>query len=127
VDSSTLATDDTGKRRGTSEEPHIADIQQPRDTYETTGKRKVVTATSGPPKRQQNNMLLFNAMRTTASHTNVAFSAGALALGESLEGIAAAAPPVGQGARSSATPAPVAPQELPPKAPPPVKKKRKRE
>ncbi|GBE78049.1 MED6 mediator subfamily complex component-domain-containing protein [Sparassis latifolia] len=54
------------------------------------------------PERQQNNMLLINAMRTTALHANVTFTLPA-AVSEST---VTETPALGTGARSSATPAP---------------------
>lgn len=92
----------------------------------------------GTTKKQQNSMLLFNAMRTTTVHANMSFS-----LPASSESIVTDTPAAGTGSRSSVTPAPVprttatpkptavlpATQDaLPTKGPPGGgKKKRKRE
>ncbi|KAF9471061.1 MED6-domain-containing protein [Pholiota conissans] len=54
------------------------------------------------PKRQQNNMLLLNAMRTTAAHSKMSFSASSMALATESE----PETPVTATIRSSATPAP---------------------
>ncbi|KAH9947713.1 MED6-domain-containing protein [Amylocystis lapponica] len=86
--------------------------------------------------RQQNNMLLYNAMRTTAVHANSSFTLPVAASESSIP----ETPGAGSGARSSATPAPVVqraptpkvpnvptPQEAPPvKGPPGGGKKKKR-
>lgn len=55
------------------------------------------------PKRQQNNMLLLNAMRTTAAHSKMSFSASSVAQNVDSEPDT----PVTTTIRSSATPAPV--------------------
>ncbi|KAJ7770810.1 MED6-domain-containing protein [Mycena maculata] len=85
------------------------------------------------PQRQQNSLLLMNAMRATALHSKIAFSASVSEA--NVESVAE--PPAVQGPRKSATPAPPpaaaktpaaapAPQE-PSRAPPGAgKKKRKR-
>ncbi|KJA26050.1 hypothetical protein HYPSUDRAFT_64261 [Hypholoma sublateritium FD-334 SS-4] len=58
------------------------------------------------PKRQKNNMLLLNAMRTTAAHSEMSFTASSVALPAENEPDT----PVTTTIRSSATPAPI-PQE----------------
>ncbi|KIJ68682.1 hypothetical protein HYDPIDRAFT_24936 [Hydnomerulius pinastri MD-312] len=66
-------------------------------------KQKPITGPTGP-KKQQNNMLMLFAMRTTAMHSNITSSSRAMALdGESNAPESQAA---GSGQRSSATPAP---------------------
>ncbi|KAG2117910.1 MED6-domain-containing protein [Suillus discolor] len=93
--------------------------------------QKPTLMTSGP-KKQQNNMLMYNAMRSTAFHSKISFSSSASVRdGDSV-------PPESLGIRSSATPAPTAtraatpasgptPQDtLPPKGAPGAGKKKKK-
>ncbi|KAG6896282.1 hypothetical protein C0992_009332 [Termitomyces sp. T32_za158] len=97
-------------------------------------KQKVLSS-QGEPKRQQNNMLLLNAMRATAAHSQMALASSTFAA--SVEAVPAETPAAH--ARSSATPGPssqiatpkvaqsVSIQQEPVKAPPGGgKKKRKR-
>ncbi|KAK7468653.1 Mediator of RNA polymerase II transcription subunit 6 [Stygiomarasmius scandens] len=65
---------------------------------------KVQATTSGTSKRQQNNMLLMNAMRATAAHSKVALSTSALA--RAADSVPPEAPPAPLTNRTSVTPAP---------------------
>ena len=104
------------------------------ETEEVAGTRGLATASSDT-KRQQNNMLLFNAMSTTAVHAHQSFQLPVLASEENVPETPAAAT-VG---RSSVTPAPgpggvatrapsiaPTPQEAPKGPPGGGKKKKKR-
>lgn len=88
------------KKRDTDEGLPSTDDQP--DTPTPAVKRKVGSSASGSNK-QQNNMLLLNAMRTTAIHSNTSFSAHALEI--NVEGSSTETP---HDVRSSATPAPTA-------------------
>ncbi|KZT06330.1 MED6-domain-containing protein [Laetiporus sulphureus 93-53] len=87
-----------------------------------------------PHERQQNNLLLFNAMRTTAVHANASFT---LPEAASESTTVPETPGAGSGTRSSGTPAPAStrgptpkrgetPQAQPAKGPPGGGKKKKR-
>jgi mediator of RNA polymerase II transcription subunit 6 len=95
--------DDASKKRGVDGELPSVDGQH--DESAPSTKRKV-TSVLNVSKKQQNNMLLLNAMKTTAVHSNTSFSTRAL------ETRSESAPPetphAGTGMRSSATPAPTA-------------------
>ncbi|TFK41313.1 MED6-domain-containing protein [Crucibulum laeve] len=69
---------------------------------------------SDTPKRQQNNMLLVNAMRATAAHSKMSFTTSAFA--QAVDSMTADTPATSQ-IRSSVTPAPSM-QEVPMKASP---------
>ncbi|KAJ7129971.1 MED6-domain-containing protein [Mycena crocata] len=76
-----------------------------------TDSRSVSEAPENKPKvpqRQQNSLLLMNAMRATALHSKTAFSASTL---ENVESMTET--PAAQGARNSATPAPAPPAKAP--------------
>ena len=130
-------TDDISKKRGADEELSSRDDQ--RDTPIPSAKRKLGSVLN-VPKKQQNNMLLLNAMKTTAIHSNTSFSSHALETG--IESAATESIHAASGVRSSTTPVPAAtrggtpkgvasaptPQEAAVKAPAGGgKKKRKRE
>jgi mediator of RNA polymerase II transcription subunit 6 len=133
--------DGGNKKPSTSEEPAIIDETQ--DLSGPSGKRNLdlVTASGSNPKKQQNTMLLFNAMRTTAAHSSMSFSSQSTTGAESVQPEVSAQLSA-LGVRSSTTPAPSAPvatPKPPPNAPTPQeapptkapagggKKKRKRE
>ncbi|KAJ6627285.1 MED6 mediator sub complex component-domain-containing protein [Mycena sp. CBHHK59/15] len=117
--------DDSSKKTATGEESVGTESRAVSEAPET--KPKV-------PQRQQNSLLLMNAMRATALHSKTAFSASALDL--NVESVPES--PAVQGPRSSATPAPAPPETKAPTTPqvsqePPAralpgagKKKRKR-
>lgn len=104
VDSS--SSEDSAKKRGTEEEAPNTDRDQ-RENFNSV-KRNVVPVPNGANKRQ-NNMLLLNAMRTTAIHSKTSFSTHGLDNG----------PEIGTteivGAWSSATPVPAGRRSTTPK------------
>lgn len=130
-------TDDTSKKREADGElPSRDDLH---DIPPPTSKRKVGSVLN-VSKKQQNNMLLLNAMKTTAIHSNTSFSSRALEIG--IDSVLTEALRADSGGRSSTTPVPAAtrggtpkgvantptPQEPAAKAPTGGgKKKRKRE
>jgi len=93
-------SDDPIKKRGADEELPSRDDQ--RDTP-TPSKRKVGSVLN-VSKKQQNSMLLLNAMKTTAMHSNTSFSSYASEIGT--ESAPTDVPRVGSGLRSSITPVP---------------------
>jgi len=96
-------TDDTSKKRGADEELPSRDGQH--DTPTPSAKRKVGSILN-VSKKQQNSMLLLNAMKTTAIHSNMSFSSRALETGP--ESAPSETPCIGSGLRSSTTPVPAA-------------------
>ncbi|KAK7058323.1 Mediator of RNA polymerase II transcription subunit 6 [Paramarasmius palmivorus] len=74
------------------------------DAEETSTSKAKPTTASGAPKKQQNTMLLMNAMRATAAHSKSALSSSALA--RSAEGIPLDTSALAGTNRSSVTPAP---------------------
>jgi len=129
-------TGDTSKKRGADDELPSRDDQ--RDTPTPSAKRKLGSVLN-VSKKQQNNMLLLNAMKTTAIHSNTSFSSHALETGT--ESTLTETAHSSSGIRSSTTPVPSATRGGTPKgvvsAPTPQesvkapagggKKKRKRE
>ncbi|KAF8898421.1 MED6 mediator sub complex component-domain-containing protein [Infundibulicybe gibba] len=123
---------ETNKKNNPEDGVSTLDAELPSDS--ALGVRKTGPV-SGAPKKQENNMLLMNAMRATAVHTKQSLSSRTL-------GPATEAPMISEAldVRNSATPAPsisqattpkalsnAAPPEIPPKAPAGSgKKKRKR-
>ena len=104
-----------GKKRDGEDEserpsPTPDEAQAIPDTTETEA--EAATSKSAPSvgdgKRRQNNMLLFNAMRTTAMHANQSFTLPVTAAEKP-----AIETPVEGTTRSSPTPAPVVPQRVP--------------
>lgn len=91
VDVSTSGTNQDGRKRGTTEEPESA-----------------VPKAIPERQKQQNNMLLLNAMRTTAAHSSVSFTAAqqALASSESATLATSAADTPATHSQKDATPAP---------------------
>ena len=88
------------------------DEQLPDETDVQAGARKI--ATPGDGKKRQNNMLLFNAMRTTALHANQSFTIPAAAAEKPVED---APPPAAEAStRLSPTPAPIPPRVPTPKS-----------
>lgn len=104
--------DDTSKKPAADEELSSRDNQH--ETPIPSAKRKVGSILN-VSKKQQNNMLLVNAMKTTAVHSNTSFSSRALELETGTESAATETPHVGSGGRSSATPVPAATQGGTPK------------
>ncbi|KAF8971492.1 MED6 mediator sub complex component-domain-containing protein [Flammula alnicola] len=88
-------------KKGSEAESNLMDT--PRDSDAPQEKRTDI------PKRQQNNMLLLNAMRATAAHSKMAFSASSLT--QNMEGLEPDTP-VTTTMRSSATPAPMSQETL---------------
>jgi mediator of RNA polymerase II transcription subunit 6 len=128
-------TDDTSKKHMVDEE--LPSTDEEHDTPPTKRKAGSILNVS---KKQQNNMLLLNAMKTTAIHSNTSFSSRALETG--IENELTETLHAGPGGRSSTTPVPAATRSGTPKgvatAPTPQesgakgpagggKKKRKRE
>ncbi|KAI0936015.1 hypothetical protein AcW1_000363 [Taiwanofungus camphoratus] len=125
------SAEDSTRERGTDDGMPSRDVG---DLAEPAPKRK----SSATHEKLQNNMLLFNAMRTTAVHANTSFSLSTAAS----DGSVPDASGPGTEIRSPATPAPMpqrgptprrvsntpAPQEVPPVKGPPGggKKKKKR-
>ena len=122
------------KKRGADPEAQEA---QPGEASLTDTSAKRPASSSTPSKKRQNNMLLMNAMRTTAAHARQSFVLPTAASDSTIPGT----PATGTAGRSSTTPAPsVAQRAATPKiasaqaAPPetaatkgqPPKKKRKR-
>ncbi|KAJ7225871.1 MED6-domain-containing protein [Mycena pura] len=111
----------------------IVDSSQPGDDLRKKAASEEVAATATPrsesraeseapepvkakvPQRQQNSMLLMNAMRATALHSKTVFSANVLDA-TNVENVPET--PSAQGARSSATPAPPVPAAIAPSAAP---------
>lgn len=126
-------SEDASKKRGVEEEVPNTDNDQ-RENSDTV-KRKVASGPNGTNK-QQNNMLLLNAMRTTAMHSKTSFSTHGLENGPEI----GTTEIVDAGARSSATPTPAGtqsttpkgvtnpptPQEPPAKGPPGAGKKKRK-
>ncbi|KAI0670187.1 MED6 mediator sub complex component-domain-containing protein [Trametes maxima] len=119
------------KKRAAAEGEPAAAAEEPRDL---PGERSLA-ASASDSKRQQNTMLLFNAMRTTAVHAHESFQLPAAASEEAVP----ETPATATAGRSSVTPAPVprgatpkgpsnapTPQEPPAKGPPGGGKKKKK-
>lgn len=102
-------TDDTSRKRGADGELPSVDSQHDESAPPTKHKVSTILNVS---KKQQNNMLLLNAMKTTAVHSNTSFSTRAF---ETRTESAPPETPQG-GMRSSATPAPTATRGGTPKA-----------
>ncbi|KAG2368760.1 MED6 mediator sub complex component-domain-containing protein [Suillus spraguei] len=122
-------SDDTSKKWG-AEDPPTAVGETEISISQSESQKPTLTASG--PKKQQNNMLMYNAMRSTAIHSKISFSSSASVRdGESV-------PPESLGRRSSATPAPTLTRAatpasgptlqdtLPPKGAPGAGKKKKK-
>lgn len=122
-------TDDTSKK-WSAEDSATAAGEAEISASQSESQKPALTASG--PKKQQNNVLMYNAMRTTAFHSKNSFSSSvSVRDGESV-------PPESLGIRSSATPAPAVtraatpasgptPQDtLPPKGAPGAGKKKKK-
>jgi len=96
-------TDHTNKKHGADEDLPSRDDQ--RDTPTPSARRKVGSVLN-VSKKQQNNVLLLNAMNTTAIHSNKSFSSRALESGTETAGTET--PRVSSDLRSSTTPVPTA-------------------
>jgi len=94
-------TDDTSKKPAADEELPSRDNEH--ETPTPSAKRKMGSILN-VSKKQQNNMLLLNAMMTTVVHSNTSFSSRALETGT--ESAATETPHIG--VRSSTTPVPAA-------------------
>jgi mediator of RNA polymerase II transcription subunit 6 len=105
-----LASEDPNKKRGAEDELPNPDDQ--RDITAHQGKGKA-SALLGAPKKQQNTMLLLNAMRTTAIHSNMSFTSAFSSGAEN----ALPETPSAQALRSSTTPVPGGSQGATPKGP----------
>ncbi|KAH7915117.1 MED6-domain-containing protein [Hygrophoropsis aurantiaca] len=103
--------DDGTKKRGMDDDQLTAGGDS--ETSRMDKEKSLITATG--PKKQQNNLLMLNAMRTTALHSNLSFSSRALA-GEG-ESSLSENQTSGSAQRSSATPAPTVTRGATPKAP----------
>ncbi|KAJ7596673.1 MED6-domain-containing protein [Mycena floridula] len=110
VDSS--LTDDVTKKRNAEEEGVTA--ESGRASPESVIDKAKSTTAPGPPKRQQNTGLLFNAMRATALHSKLALDVNAFA--QNAEALPVEIPTMTTG-RSSLTPAPSASRGVTPKVP----------
>lgn len=100
---------DENTKKKTSEE-EASTITDEGTSEVSSLKRKVLNPTEAP-KRQQNNMLLLNAMRATAAHAKMSLPSSAFAV--SAESLVADTP--APHIRSSATPAPTPSQGATPK------------
>ncbi|CAL1696364.1 unnamed protein product [Somion occarium] len=99
------ASEDASKR-GTDGE-----LQKPEDPQSIVPKREKITVSDAARKRQQNNMLLWNAIRSTAVHATQSFT-----LPSSIsEQTAPETPTAGTGTPSAATPAPIPARAATPK------------
>ncbi|KAG1829234.1 MED6-domain-containing protein [Suillus subalutaceus] len=123
-----VMSDDTSKKWGA--EDSTTAVGETEISPSQSESQKPITASG--PKKQQNNMLMYNAMRSTALHSKLSFSSSASVRdGESV-------PPESLGIRSSATPAPTVTRAatpasgpttqdtLPPKGAPGAGKKKKK-
>ncbi|KAI0651570.1 MED6 mediator sub complex component-domain-containing protein [Trametes meyenii] len=119
------------KKRAAAEDEPAPAAEVPRDLPS----ERSLAASATDSKRQQNTMLLFNAMRTTAVHAHESFQLPAAPSEEAVP----ETPATGTAGRSSVTPAPVprgatpkgpsnapTPQEPPAKGPPGGGKKKKK-
>ncbi|KDQ54786.1 hypothetical protein JAAARDRAFT_37889 [Jaapia argillacea MUCL 33604] len=97
----TALTGEAAKKQDETDEPVSTDEEH--DLASPSSKRKAAN-------KQQNNMLLFNAMRTTAAHSATSFTSRVHP--PASEG-APGTPASGVGQRSSATPAPAGPVQNP--------------
>lgn len=102
-------SDDPNKKREQGQEP--SNTQDNEDISRSDSKRKTLL-THGDVQRQQNSMLLYNAMRTTAAHSSASFSLPTAPSEPSMADTPAAA----SAARASATPAPALPRGGTPRA-----------
>ncbi|KAG2350679.1 MED6-domain-containing protein [Suillus weaverae] len=122
-------SDDTSKKLGVEDSATAAGETEISASQSESQKP---TLTASGPKKQQNNMLMYNAMKSTAFHSKTSFgSSASVRDGESV-------PPESLGIRPSATPAPAVtravtpasgptPQDtLPPKGAPGAGKKKKK-
>jgi mediator of RNA polymerase II transcription subunit 6 len=95
-------SDDTSKKWG-ADEPSTAAVEGETAIPTSQSESQKPASTITGPKKQQNNMLMYNAMRSTAIHSKISFSSSASARdGDSV-------PPESLGvlrAHSSATPVP---------------------
>ncbi|KAH7927365.1 MED6-domain-containing protein [Leucogyrophana mollusca] len=105
--------DDATKKRGPEEDQPSAGGDNDLSTSRMEKEKPIIT--SSGPKKQQNNLLMLNAMRTTALHSNLSFASRAPA-GEG-ESALSTHQTGGAGQRSSATPAPPAARDSTPKIP----------
>lgn len=95
--------DDSSKKRGADGELPSVDSQHDESAPPT---KREVTSVLNVSKKQQNNTLLLNAMKTTAVHSNTSFSTRAFET--RTESAPPETPHARTGMRSSATPAPTA-------------------
>jgi mediator of RNA polymerase II transcription subunit 6 len=98
-------TDDASKKRGADEELPSRDDQH--DTPIPSARRKLGSVLN-VSKKQQNNMLLLNAMKTTAIHSNTSFSSHALETGPGTESTPTETAHTSSGIGPSTTPVPSA-------------------
>jgi mediator of RNA polymerase II transcription subunit 6 len=113
-------SDELNKKRNTSAE---ATQETSEDTQTSTPKQGLATPltgvgsvpAAGSGKKQQNNFLLFNAMRTTATHASTTFSSSRASVDQSLselsgsgsaEGLTIITTSASVGGRTSVTPTP---------------------
>jgi len=97
-------TSDTHKKWGAEESSTMASEGETVISTQQSETQKPTLTVSGP-KKQQNNTLMYNAMKSTALHSKISFSSSAAAR----DGESVPPEPLGVlGARSSATPAPAA-------------------
>uniref|UniRef100_A0A0W0FXZ7 Mediator of RNA polymerase II transcription subunit 6 n=1 Tax=Moniliophthora roreri TaxID=221103 RepID=A0A0W0FXZ7_MONRR len=82
------------------------ELSQIDETEESSASKAKATNASGTQKKQQNNMLLMNAMRATAAHSKSALSSSALA--RSAESVPMDTSAIAATNRSSSTPGPAA-------------------
>src|ERR1700709_2789447 len=95
-------SNDTSKKWGPEESSTTASEGEAVISTSQSESQKPSSAVSGP-KKQQNNTLIYNAMRSTAIHSKISFSSAASARdGESVPPESLGVP----GAHSSATPVP---------------------
>lgn len=99
--------DDNTKKRTTEDDAVIADEGS---SVISSLKRKVLNSPEAP-KRQQNNMLLLNAMRATAAHSKMSLASSAFATNAETVLSETSAPEI----RSSVTPGPSSSQGTTPK------------
>lgn len=97
--------DDASKKRGADEELPSRDDQH--DTPIPSARRKLGSVLN-VSKKQQNNMLLLNAMKTTAIHSNTSFSSHALETGPGTESTPTETAHTSSGIGPSTTPVPSA-------------------
>lgn len=100
----TVTTSDSSKKRGLDSETSAEDVQATPSLSDPSNRRNGGGAVSGQgsPKRKENNILLLNAMSTTAQHAKKSFTLPTAVSETTVPGTPVSAT-VG---RSSATPAP---------------------